>query len=63
MFQGIGKVKNYEVKHHTDNTVTPIAQSARKIPLHLRKEVSAELRKLEEQYIEKVEGQHLGSYR
>ena len=57
VFQGIEKLKDYEVKLHIDETVTPIAQSARKIPFHSRKEVSAELKKLEEQgSIEKVEG-------
>ena len=57
VFQGIGKLKNFEVKLHIDETVPPVAQSARRIPFHLRKKVSAELKKLEEQdIIEKVEG-------
>jgi len=57
VFQGIGKLKNYEVKLHIDTTVVPVAQSARRIPFHLRKKVSAELKKLETQgIIEKVEG-------
>ena len=45
------------MKLHIDETVTPVAQSARRIPFHLRKKVSTELKKLEEQdIIEKVEG-------
>ena len=57
VFQGIGKLKNYEVKLHIGKTVTPVTQSARRIPFHLRKKVSAELKKLEVQgIIEKVEG-------
>ena len=57
VFQGIGKLKDYEVKLHIDETVPPVAQSARRIPFHLRKKVSAELKKLEEQdVIEKVKG-------
>ena len=54
VFQGIGNLKNYEVKLHIDEIVTPVAQSARRIPFHLRKKVSSELKKLD--IIEKVEG-------
>ena len=57
VFQGIGKLKNYEVKLHIDTTVSPVAQPARRIPFHLRKKVTVELKKLEMQgIIEKVEG-------
>ena len=57
VFQGIGKVKNYEVKLHVDTSVQPVAQSAHRIPFHSRKKVSVELNKLETQgIIEKVEG-------
>lgn len=57
VFQGIGKLKNFEVKLQIDKTVPPVARSARRIPFHLRKKVSAELKKLEHQgIIEKVEG-------
>ena len=56
VFQGIGKLKDYEVKLHIDTSVTPVAQSARRIHFHLRKKVSVELKKLEAQgIIEKVE--------
>ena len=57
VFQGIGKLKDYEVKLHIDKTVPPVAQSAHRIPFHLRKKLSVELKKLEQQgIIEKVEG-------
>ena len=57
VFQGIGKLKNYEVKLHIDTSVQPVAQPAHRIPFHLRKKVSVELKKLEMQgIIEKVEG-------
>jgi hypothetical protein len=57
IFHGIGKMKDVEVKLHIDETVTPIAQRARRIPFHLRKKVEQELDNLESQgIIEKVEG-------
>lgn len=57
VFNGIGKMKNFEVKLHIDEGVTPVAQPARRIPFHLRKKVSQELKRLEqEDIIEKVEG-------
>ena len=57
VFKRIGKLRNYEVKLHIDDTVQPVAQSARPISFHLRKKVAADLNKLEEQdIIGKVEG-------
>lgn len=57
IYNGIGKLKNFEVKLHIDETVPPVAQHARRIPFHLRKKVSAALKQLENQgIIEKVEG-------
>ena len=57
VFNGIGKMKNFEVKLHIDESVTPVAQPARRIPFHLRKKVSQELERLEQEgIIEKVEG-------
>ena len=50
-------MKNFEVKLHIDESVTPVAQPARRIPFHLRKKVSQELERLEQEgIIEKVEG-------
>lgn len=57
VFDGIGKLRNFEVKLHIDQSVRPVAQPARRIPFHLRKKVEAELDKLEEQgIIERVDG-------
>ncbi|XP_048765085.2 uncharacterized protein LOC125672921 [Ostrea edulis] len=56
-FQGIGKLKNYKVKLHIDETVKPVAQPHRRIPFHIRKKVEQELQNLEDlDIIEKVEG-------
>ena len=57
LFHGIGKLKDVEVQLHIDKTIKPVAQAARRIPFHLRKQVSDELDNLERQgIIEKVEG-------
>ena len=57
VFKGIGQLKNVEIKLHINETVPPVAQSARRIPFHMRKKVSKELENLEQQgIIEKVEG-------
>ena len=57
VFQEIGELKDYELKLHIDKPVPPVAQSARRITFHLRKKVSVELKKLEQQgIIEMVEG-------
>ena len=47
LFKGIGKLKGAEVKLHIDQTVTPVAQPARRIPFHLRKKVEKELENVE----------------
>ena len=57
LFRGLGKLKNFSVKLHIDETVTPVAQPHRRIPFHLRKQVEAQLRSdIEHGVIEKVEG-------
>ena len=57
LFKGIGKLKGEQVKLHVDKQVTPVAQRARRLPFHLRKEVEKELDHLEQNgIIEKVEG-------
>ena len=57
LFKGIGKLKKIEVKLHIDQTVSLVAQPARRIPFHMRKRVAAELDNLERQgIIEKVDG-------
>ena len=39
IFDGIGKLKNSEVKLHTGTSITPVAQATRRIPLHMRQQV------------------------
>lgn len=57
LFKGIGNLKGVEVKLHIDKDVPPVAQQARRIPFHLRKQVEKELEHLETQgIIEDVEG-------
>ena len=57
VFEGVGKLKDYEVMLHIDESVTPVAQPARRIPFHMRKQVEIELERLEKQdIIEKVDG-------
>ena len=57
LFEGIGELKDFEVKLHIDQDVPPVAQPARRIPFHMRKKVSAALAQLEQQgIIEKVQG-------
>ncbi|CAB4036465.1 Transposon Tf2-9 poly [Paramuricea clavata] len=40
LFNGIGTLKNFEVKLHIDDTVPPVAQTPRRIPFHMRQKVS-----------------------
>ena len=57
IFDGIGQLKDFSVKLHIDPTVTPVAQPARKIPFHMRKQVADKLKALESQgIIEKATG-------
>ena len=57
LFNGIGTLKNFKVKLHIDDTVTPVAQNPRRIPFHIRQKVSDALNKLESDgIIEKVSG-------
>ena len=57
VFKGIGKLKDVKVKIHTDESVKPVIQPHRRIPFHIRKQVEAELDRLEKlDIIEKVDG-------
>ena len=57
LFNGLGKLKNVEVKLHIDKTVVPIAQPYRRIPFHIRKQVEEQLKADEAKgVIERVEG-------
>ena len=58
LFQGIGKLKNHQVKIHIDTTVKTVAQKRRKTPFHLRDKVEREINELMKlDIIEKVEGE------
>ena len=57
IFNGIGKLKDFQVKLHTDESVKPVVQSHRRIPFHIRKQVESELERLEKlDMIERVDG-------
>ena len=56
-FEGIGKVKDVQVKIHVEESVAPVAQQHRRIPFHMRKKAEDELKRLEDlDIIERVEG-------
>lgn len=50
-FNGIGTLKNYEVKLHIDSTVKPVAEHPRTIPYHLQHIFNMELESMERQGI------------
>ena len=57
LFEGIGKLKDKEIKLHIDESVPPVAQPHRRIPFHMREKVEKELQRLEQlDIIEKVDG-------
>ena len=57
LFEGVGKLKNYQLKIHTDPDATPIAQPLRRTPFHIRKDVDKKLQQLADlDIIEDVEG-------
>jgi hypothetical protein len=57
LFNGIGKLKDFSVKLHIDRSVKPVANTHRRIPLHLRVPVEKELKHLVEMnIIEPVDG-------
>lgn len=47
IFDGIGKLKDFEVKLHIDSTGPPVAQNTRRIPFHMRQKVATALEELE----------------
>ena len=58
VFEGQGKLKDFQVKLHINENIKPIIQPQRRLPYHLRKEVSKELKKLADQdIIERVENE------
>jgi len=57
VFNGIGKLRDYQVRLHINPEVKPVAQSVRRIPLALRPKVEEEIQRLLEQdIIEPVQG-------
>ena len=58
VFVGEGKLNTQQVKLHINEKVKPVVHPQRRIPYHLRKEVSKELKRLvEEDIIEEVRNQ------
>ena len=58
VFEGQGKLKDFQVKLHINENIKPIIQPQRRLPYHLRKEVSKELKTLVDQdIIERVENE------
>ena len=57
VFQGIGKLKNYQLKLHIDPSVTPVVQKVRRVPFSLKDKVNAKVNELLEQdIIERIQG-------
>ena len=57
VFDGVGKLTDHQQKISINDTIKPVAQSPRRIPFHVRKQVSAKLNELERlDIIEKVSG-------
>lgn len=48
LFQGIGKLKDFQVKLHINPDIQPTCQPHRRVPFHIRKKVEAELKTLED---------------
>ena len=57
VFEGLGKLKGYQLKLHQDDSVPPVAQPLRRIPFSRGQKVTAKLKQLEElDVIQKVNG-------
>ena len=57
VFDGVGKLTNYQQKISINTNIKPVAQPPRRIPFHVRKQVSAKLEELERlDIMEKVRG-------
>ena len=48
VFQGLGKLRDYQLKLHINESVPPVAQPERRIPFSRRKKVQEKLEQLEE---------------
>ena len=47
VLHGIGKLNDFQLHLHIDDSVTPVAQAPRRIPFHIRKAVQAKLDEVE----------------
>jgi hypothetical protein len=57
LFEGLGKLKGFQVRLHVENNVQPIAQPPRRVPLHVREKLEEQLLNDEKLgVIEKTEG-------
>ena len=57
LFHGLGKLKNYQIKLHIDEDVSPVVQPHRRVPFHVRKQLEEQLRRDKELgVIECIEG-------
>ena len=57
IFEGVGKLKDFQLQLHVNDNIKPVAQLARRIPYAMRKKVEAKIAELEKfDIIEKVEG-------
>ena len=48
VFEGLGKLKGYQLKLHQDDSVSPVAQPLRRVPFSRRQKVTSKLKQLEE---------------
>ncbi|XP_064598760.1 uncharacterized protein LOC135465450 [Liolophura sinensis] len=56
-FTGFGKLRDFQLRIHIDQTVRPVAQEVRRVPFHLRDNLENKLNVLEKlDIIERVEG-------
>ncbi len=53
-FQGLGKLKDFQLAFHEDNNVKPVTKPVLRIPLSVRKQVKEKLNQLKE--VERVNG-------
>ena len=59
VFEGLGKLKGYQLKFHQDDSVPPVAQPLHRIPFSRRQKVTSKLKQLEElDVIEKSQWPH-----
>ena len=45
-FEGLGKLKNHQVKLHVDTSIKPVTTPARPVPYHLKERVTKEIEKM-----------------